>query len=116
MDWIIWLLMIPANGCIKLSALFLYHRIFVINKDVAGADPLLKIMIAICALWTIGFWLAQIFGCGSHFEKPFGTLAQIASCNPNPRLDALMISDLVTDIMVWLVPIPLVSDPSSHQS
>jgi hypothetical protein len=63
----------------------------------------------VCLLWTIGFWLAQIFGCGRNFKAPFGALVQVASCNTNMRLDALMISDLITDILVWLLPMPVVS-------
>ncbi|MCJ1275037.1 hypothetical protein MMC21_002837 [Puttea exsequens] len=107
MDWIIWVLMIPGNGLIKLSALFLYRRIFVVNKN-SPFDIVTMVMIAICSLWTVGFFLAQIFGCGSNFGAPFGTLTDVASCNTNVRLDALMISDLITDILVWILPIPVV--------
>lgn len=108
MDWIIWVLMIPGNGLIKLSALFLYRRIFVVNKN-SPFDIITKVMIVICSTWTVGFFLAQIFGCRNHFGAPFKTLADVASCNTNIRLNALMISDLLTDILVWILPIPVVS-------
>lgn len=107
MDWIIWVLMIPGNGLIKLSALFMYRRIFVVNKR-SPFGIVTMVMIVICSLWTVGFFLAQIFGCGSNFSAPFGTLADVSSCNTNMRLDALMISDLITDILVWVLPIPMV--------
>ncbi|MCJ1308627.1 hypothetical protein MMC25_002280 [Agyrium rufum] len=107
MDWIIWILMIPANGLIKLSALVMYRRIFVIIKY-SAFDICTIAMIVVCSLWTSGFWLAQIFGCGSGFYKPFGPLRDVASCDTNTRLSALMITDLITDILVWCLPIPVV--------
>lgn len=99
--------MIPGNGRIKLSALSLYRRKFAVHKH-GPFDIITKVGIAVCALWTAGFWLAQIFGCGIHFKNPFGILAEVASCNTNIRLTALMISDLVTNILVWLLPITAV--------
>ena len=101
--------MIPGNGLIKLSALFLYRRIFVVHKNLPF-DIITKVMIVICSLWAAGFLLAQIFGCGRKFDNPFKALAEVSSCNTNIRLDALMISDLATDIIVWILPIPVVSD------
>ena len=112
MDWVIWVLMIPGNGLIKLSALFLYRRVFVVNKN-SPFDIITKFMIAICSLWATGFFLGQIFGCGRKFDNPYGTLAEVSSCNTNIRLDALMISDLATDILVWILPIPVVSDSNN---
>lgn len=107
MDWVIWVLMIPGNGLIKLSALFLYRRVFVVNKN-SPFDIITKFMIAICSLWAAGFFLGQVFGCGRKFDNPYGTLAEVSSCNTNIRLDALMISDLATDILVWILPIPVI--------
>jgi len=107
LDWITWVLMIPANGLIKLSAIFLYRRIFVIIKG-STFDIISMILLVICLLWTVAFELATIFGCGRHFNYPWQPLIFVASCNTNVRLDALMISDLLTDIMTWLLPIPLV--------
>lgn len=105
--WITWLLMLPANGLIKLSTIFLYRRIFMVMKhrrfDIASI-----VVAAICTLWTIAFFFATIFGCGTHVEYAWGSLGQIMSCNTNARLDGMMISDLITDIMVWILPIPVV--------
>lgn len=107
LDWIIWLLMIPANGLIKLSAIFLYRRLFVVNKGTTF-DTITKVLIVICSLWTIAFWFATIFGCGTHFTNPWKPLMFIMECNTNMRLDGLMISDLITDAIVWLLPMPVV--------
>ncbi|KAI9646006.1 hypothetical protein NHQ30_005444 [Ciborinia camelliae] len=107
LDWIIWLLMIPANGLIKLSAIFLYRRLFVVNKG-TSFDMVSKGLLVICSLWTVAFWFATLFGCGRHFTNPWKPLMFIMECNTNMRLDGLMISDLITDAIVWLLPMPAV--------
>ena len=99
--------MIPANGLIKLSAVLFYRRIFVVNKRTTF-DHITKASVAVVILWTVAFFLATIFGCGKHFTYPWSPLIDIGKCNTNMRLDALMISDLITDILVWLLPIPVV--------
>jgi hypothetical protein len=102
-----WILMIPANGLIKLSAVFLYRRIFMVsNGSVFGMVSLATAVI--CALWTVAFEFATIFGCGLNVDYAWQPLIYIASCNTNMRLDALMISDLITDLLVWMLPIPMV--------
>ncbi|KAF2114302.1 hypothetical protein BDV96DRAFT_600288 [Lophiotrema nucula] len=105
--WITWLLMLPANGLIKLSTVFLYRRIFLVGKGSAFGITSTAVGL-ICLLWTIAFFFATVFGCGTHVDRAWGTLADIMSCNTNMRLDAMMISDLITDVMVWALPIPVV--------
>ncbi|KAL1961996.1 hypothetical protein VTN77DRAFT_687 [Rasamsonia byssochlamydoides] len=106
-DWITWVLMIPANGFIKLSTLYLYRRLFVVYPRDAF-DIVSLVIIVICALWMVAFFFATVFGCGRHFDYPWGPLEEIGSCNTNMRLDGLMISDLITDLMVWVLPMPVV--------
>lgn len=100
--------MVPANGCIKLSAILFYRRIFVVNKW-SPFDVVTKISLIVMTIWTAAFFLATIFGCGQHFNYPWAPLLYISECNTNTRLDALMISDLITDVFVWLLPLPVVS-------
>ena len=102
--------MIPANGLIKLSALFLYRRLFIVHTR----SSFNAISLVICALWTGGFFIATVFGCGRNFTYPWKPLIYIASCNTNARLDGLMVSDLITDILVWLLPMPIVSSSWSR--
>ena len=106
--WVTWVLMIPANGFIKPSALFFYRRIFIVNKG-SAFDITIQVSIIICALWTISFFIATLLGCGVHFDYPWASLLKISECNTDTRLDGMMISDLITDIIVWLLPIPAVS-------
>ncbi|PWY66360.1 hypothetical protein BO94DRAFT_579703 [Aspergillus sclerotioniger CBS 115572] len=106
-DWITWVLMTPANGLIKLSSLFLYRRIFAVGHErVFGMVS--WALIGLCALWTLAFFFATIFGCGRHLAYPWGPLGEIGSCNTNARLEAMMITDLITDVLVWVLPVPMV--------
>ncbi|KAJ5731887.1 hypothetical protein N7493_003368 [Penicillium malachiteum] len=107
-DWITWVLMTPANGLIKLSSIFLYRRIFVTGQEKLF-NILSWILIVVCALWTVAFFFATVFGCGRHFDYPWGPLVEISSCNTNIRLEGLMISDLITDLFVWILPVPMVN-------
>lgn len=99
--------MIPGNGLIKLSALALYRRIFITHLG-SPFDIVLISSMVIIGLWTVGFFFATIFGCGTHVDYNWAPLGILGSCNVNTRLDGLMISDLITDVLVWLMPIPSV--------
>jgi hypothetical protein len=58
--WITWLLMLPANGLIKISTVYLYRRIFLVDKkSVFGfASAIVGI---ICALWTVSFFVDYLW-------------------------------------------------------
>lgn len=100
--------MIPANGFIKLSALFLYRRLFVVNKW-SKFDIATKASLVLCTVWMVGFFFATVFGCGRNINYSWKPLIFVASCDTNTRLESLMVTDLVTDIIVWMLPIPVVS-------
>ncbi|PYI02385.1 hypothetical protein BO78DRAFT_377122 [Aspergillus sclerotiicarbonarius CBS 121057] len=106
-DWITWVLMTPANGLIKLSSFFLYRRVFAVGQE-RLFGMLSWALIGLCTLWTLAFFFATIFGCGRHFAYPWGPLGEIGSCNTNARLEAMMVTDLITDVFVWILPIPMV--------
>ncbi|GKZ19961.1 hypothetical protein AbraIFM66951_002790 [Aspergillus brasiliensis] len=106
-DWITWVLMTPANGLIKLSSLYLYRRLFAVGHEKLFG-MISWAMVGLCALWTVAFFFATIFGCGRHFAYPWGPLGEIGSCNTNARLEAMMITDLITDVLVWILPVPMV--------
>ena len=107
--------MIPGNGCIKLSALLFYQRVFVVNKW-STFDIVNKLSLIVMVIWTFAFFFATIFGCGKHFTYPWAPLGELSECNTNTRLDALMISDLITDVFVWLLPVPVVILSSNQYS
>lgn len=107
MVWITWCLMIPANGLTKISAILFYRRIFVVNKR-TKFDIVTMISLVVVALWTVAFFFATIFGCGLHFTYAWKALLFIQKCQTNIRTDAIIISDFVTDVLVWLLPMPMV--------
>lgn len=94
-----------ALGFIKLSILFFYRRIFR-----GRAFELLNwILIALVVLWTLGFFLVQVFDCRTHFSTNWGTLAELQKCLStfHQRL-AYSISDVIIDVFIFLFPVPLV--------
>ena len=100
--------MILAYGFIKLSVTYFYRRIFV-AKAWSTFDIVTKITIVIIILWTLGFFLVNIFGCGKHFSYSWGPLIKNEQCvNGVPELTALMITDFITDLFVLILPFPIV--------
>lgn len=95
-----------ALGLIKLSVLCFYRRIFrgrVFNI-------LNWILIALVVLWTLGFFLVQVFDCRNHFSTNWGTLSQLQKCLSSfNQLLAYSISDVIIDVFILALPVPLVS-------
>ncbi|KAF2437235.1 hypothetical protein P171DRAFT_373923 [Karstenula rhodostoma CBS 690.94] len=107
--WLSWMLMLPATGCVKLSTLYLYRRIFPVDT-MPTFDVVSKLLVVLCALWTVAFFFSNVFGCGIHFQCAWASFAEVSTCCTNKFLnrDVLLISDLITDVMVWSLPIPVV--------
>ena len=77
-------------------------------------DIVSKVAIGLTTAWTIAFFMATLFGCGRHIDFQWGPLIDLSHCYDIFKFDdAFFISDLVTDLMVICLPIPLVSDPDS---
>ena len=101
--------MILVYGFIKLSVLFFYRRIFVARMW-STFDVVTKITAFIVVLWTIGFFLINLFGCGKHLDWGWGPLDEEDHCVDGLKeLEALMISDFITDLLVIALPFPIVS-------
>jgi hypothetical protein len=98
---------IPALGAVKLSALFFYYRIFCPHKN--GPTRLVIFsVILIVILWTLFNLCVAVFACGTNVKLFFG--GPSAKCiNILLWLYTLSITDLITDVMVLVLPIPLVS-------
>lgn len=102
--------MILAFGFIKLSIICLYRRLFVTGKGTIF-DWATKISISIVILWTISFFFGFMFDCGTHFSAAWGSLEGFAMyCGASLQLDnPFVVSDLITDIMILCLPLPVVS-------
>ncbi|KAL8760592.1 MAG: hypothetical protein Q9184_003224 [Pyrenodesmia sp. 2 TL-2023] len=105
LEWAFNIMAPLALGFIKLSILFFYRRIF------RGRlfDFLSWGLIGVVLLWTLGFTLTQIFDCGIHFETNWGLLSDLQKClNTFHLLLAYSISDVIVDVLILVLPLPLV--------
>jgi hypothetical protein len=70
-------------------------------------------MATIVVLWTVGYTFAKLFQCGSHsFERrPFYDFDySTAVCVDTLKLGfSFAITDFITECLIALIPIPLVS-------
>ena len=94
-------------GCIKLSVLFLYRRLFI-------GTTFHYYSLTLCALlftWTLAFFFAFAFSCGVHPEYWWLSPTTRAKCDYAAFRKynlAFAVSDVVTDLMVLLTPLPIV--------
>lgn len=107
--WAFSLMMVVAYGCIKLSLIFFYRRLFIINRG-TFFDMVTRIAIVFVILWTIGFLFTELFECGSHFDAIWGNVLKNAKYCPGflKNALALFITDFATDVMILAMPIPVV--------
>lgn len=96
----------------KLSILSMYHRTFCATSDVRSYGIRLKYLIwvimFVCACCFIGFQAAGIFACmpiARNWDKSVP-----GSCIPSkPRYYAYVAFNFVTDIMILVLPLPLIN-------
>lgn len=103
------LLMILAYGLIKLSIVFFYRRLFLVLKW-SAFDVISLAYIAMITIWTLTCFFSILFFCKTKihlvWESLFDTQDQ---CGDVFALElGLGISDLVTDIMILILPMPIV--------
>ena len=75
-----------------------------------------KIAIAVVVLWIVAFFFGLMFVCGTHFSSNWlGGEELIAYCGAMSNLDnGLVVSDLITDVIILFLPLPVVSAPNKH--
>ncbi len=102
--------MVLAFGFLKLSIAFFYRRLFVTARN-TWFDWATKLAIAIVVLWTVSFFFGFVFSCGTHISASWGSVKdQEVYCGAAINLDnALVVSDLLTDVMILVLPLPVVS-------
>lgn len=111
--WISQILDIPALTLMKLSCMLFYSRIFSIGSDrIVGV--LIHVTNSLILIWGLGFWLSFLFPCKTHWEWMWTSLVNMAKC-PSDLLmmhKALVISNAIMDVMIFIFPVPLVSHPN----
>ena len=99
-----------ALGLTKLSFLCFYRRIFCKTKRQDFTNIFTAIMIFVTAGWTVSFFFAHLFACGINFSAWWGSpIDLISKCVKTEKLlEALAISDFLTDAIILVIPLPLV--------
>lgn len=101
--------MIVAYGCIKLSLVLFYRRIFAVARwSIFDIACLLYIVLII--MWTLSFFLLFLFGCKTRIDLHWAPLSEVKRhcIDPLSPETALVVSDLIMDVMVLALPMPMV--------
>ncbi|KAF2248537.1 hypothetical protein BU26DRAFT_605986 [Trematosphaeria pertusa] len=103
----------PLLGTIKLSVLFFYRRLFVIDNHYKNARNLILIfMITVIALWATASGLLFMFTCGTHWRAIYASVGDESTegmCLNGLDIGySFAISDFMTDAIIILIPIPSV--------
>ena len=102
------MLSIWALGCIKLSFLCFYRRIFC-QGNTGLYKGIIYFMIGIVAAWTISFFFGFLFACKGDFSAWWGSYVNlVAKCvQTYNTLYGLAVSDVVTDGIIIFLPVPM---------
>ena len=100
-------MLVLALGSVKLSLMFFYRRVFRIG-DSKTFDRIMFSVVAIIIAWTVSFFFALMFECGTHFDYIWRRFEN--RCVKGLILQVgFAVSDFVTDFIVLIFPIPFVS-------
>ncbi|KAE8310019.1 hypothetical protein BDV41DRAFT_566935 [Aspergillus transmontanensis] len=105
------LFMIAAYGFIKSSIILFYRRIFVSNTKSRFAI-ISNICLAVTVVWAVAFFLLFLFGCKTKIYLHWAPIQEVRDkCgDPLAAESALVISDLITDLAILLLPFPKADD------
>ncbi|KAI4274744.1 MAG: hypothetical protein LQ337_003715 [Flavoplaca oasis] len=108
-EFIIYVIMVPAYGFIKLSVIYFYRRIFVKGFPDSRFNIVTHVTSVIVVIWTIVFFFLEIFKRGSYIPDNWGPLIKAKQgINGAVLNNGLFISDFITDLWIVLLPIPLI--------
>ncbi|KAK9786401.1 putative GNAT family acetyltransferase [Seiridium cardinale] len=98
-----------AYGFVKASVVCFCRRIFVGHKN-SAFDWVSKVLIAMVVLWSVGFWMALVVGCGKSVELHWAPLQVLveAGCDASTPEEAMVISDLILDLFILILPLPAI--------
>ncbi|KUJ07752.1 uncharacterized protein LY89DRAFT_789440 [Mollisia scopiformis] len=104
------LFLIISNGFIKLSVLFFYRRLLIVDKR-GVFSWVTFVAVAIIFLWTLAYLFTFIFGCGLHMSAYWGSLQGVEKYYGKGGFTierSFYISDFVTDVMILCLPMPMI--------
>ncbi|KAG9235552.1 hypothetical protein BJ875DRAFT_421775 [Amylocarpus encephaloides] len=97
-----------ALGCIKLSFIFFYRRIFNVGPTKSVFNIVSLASIALIIVWMFGFFLAVMLFCPGHVEAYWGPTERQYCWKTTKYFFAYTWSDVGTDFLVLLMPLPSV--------
>ena len=102
-----------ALGLLKLSICLFYRRIF----RGRTFSIISWITIAVIILWAVAFFVTIAAACGKHFEANWASLLVLKEeCVDTFRmLLTYTITDVAVDLVIIVIPIPLVCGDTIHQ-
>jgi hypothetical protein len=99
--------MMLAYGCIEMSIVAFYRRLFVVDKkSIFGIVTFVTQIVLV--LWSLSFILLVIFQCGTHFGpnwSPTGNQLPVCPVAFNSEY-GLIGSDLILDVYIFFLPLP----------
>ena len=101
---------VPALASVKLSFLFFYRRIFN-TGSIRTFNVLSMGLVVIVTCWAISFFFAYVFVCKGHFSAFYESTQAVEALycvHTTPLNNSFAISDVITDLMIILLPIPQV--------
>ena len=110
-----------ALGCIKLSFIFFYRRIFNVGTNSAISNALSLASLVLIGVWMLGFFLGVLLICPGRIDA----YCSLSTSNYEYCWDGELLalfwytlywSDIVTDVVVLLLPVPSVNFPQLHTS
>ncbi|CAF9921783.1 MAG: hypothetical protein GOMPHAMPRED_002398 [Gomphillus americanus] len=105
--WCIDLLAILIFGFVKLSALFFYRRIFCSGRN--GVFNIVTwVTIAVVVAWEICFFVMTFLVCGPDLHNLFYNASTTICTILFPYYEATVISDFLLDVLILVMPIPLI--------
>ena len=95
-----------AFGVIKMSVLLLYRRLFIGSFF----NYYSLIMCGVIGLWSLGFFFAFAFECGTNLAAYWTSVQTIEQycVNTDALYVGFVVSDVLTDILILAIPIPIV--------
>ncbi|OCL09075.1 hypothetical protein AOQ84DRAFT_376166 [Glonium stellatum] len=112
LQYIFLVISVPTLGLIKMTFVFFYRRIFVVEKQNFSnlQNIVYTAMICTIFLWSGGFLFSFIFACKGHFTAWWASASSlITNCvNTLELLYAFAISDFITDSIIILLPLPMI--------
>lgn len=109
LEWIFFLMLPIATGCMKASFLFFYMRVFA-TRERSAINKFLKAFIVFIVVWVVAFFFGMFFECGRNFWAIWNSQVEFqARCSSNMKLIlTLCITDFIADVFIICIPIPLV--------